>query len=97
MTYYIALVHKDPDSSFGLSFPDVRRCYSVADTLEELAVNESEALSLLAEAGDDDFDLPAPRSIDSLRLDPDFQDAAREALVLLVPAPAAPRSRGRAA
>jgi predicted RNase H-like HicB family nuclease len=97
MTYYVALVHKDPDSSFGLSFPDVPGCYSAADTLEELALNASEALTLFAEAGETTFDLPTPRSIDTLRLDPDFQDAAQDALVLLVPAPTAPRLHGEAA
>lgn len=96
MTYYVALVHKDADSGFGLSFPDVPGCYTAADTLEELALNASEALTLFAEAGEENFDLPSPRSIDSLRLDPDFQDAARDALVLLVPGPAS-RLRGKAA
>jgi predicted RNase H-like HicB family nuclease len=26
MRYYIALIHKDPDSDFGVSFPDLPGC-----------------------------------------------------------------------
>ena len=36
MAECIAIIHKDSDSSFGASFPDLPGCISAADTLEEL-------------------------------------------------------------
>lgn len=41
---YIALIHKQPDSCFGLSFPDFPGCVSAGNTLDEAACNASEAM-----------------------------------------------------
>lgn len=46
MNYFYAVVHKDPDSAFGVSFPDLPGCFSAADTLEEVVPNATEALEL---------------------------------------------------
>ena len=35
---YIALVHKDKDTSYGVSFPDVPGCISAGDTFEEAMI-----------------------------------------------------------
>lgn len=59
MTHYIALVHKDKSSAFGVQFPDVPGCYSAADSMDDLIANAAEALSLWAE----DQALPPPRSV----------------------------------
>jgi predicted RNase H-like HicB family nuclease len=48
MTHYIALVHKDPDSAFGIQFLDMRGCFSAADSMDDLVGNAMEALSLWA-------------------------------------------------
>jgi len=37
MAIYIALVHKEKDSAYGVSFPDFPGCISAGDTLEEAA------------------------------------------------------------
>ena len=66
MRYYIALVHKDDGSAYGVQFPDVPGCYSAADDIADLVPNAVEALSLYAE----DTKLPAPRDIDQVRTDP---------------------------
>ena len=47
MSTYIALVHKDEDSSFGVQFPDLPCCFSAADEMDDLVGNAAEALSLL--------------------------------------------------
>ena len=62
MTYYIGLVHKDEDSSFGVQFPDVPGCFSAADDMDDLVANAAEALSLWAE----DEALPEPRAIEEI-------------------------------
>ena len=68
MTLYIALVHKDPDSAFGVQFPDVPRCFSAADSMDDLVGNAMEALSLWAE----DAVMPKPRAIEQIVADPDI-------------------------
>jgi predicted RNase H-like HicB family nuclease len=46
MRYYHAVVHKEPDSAFGLHFPDLPGCFSAADRIEDVIPNAIEALSL---------------------------------------------------
>jgi predicted RNase H-like HicB family nuclease len=45
MPGYIALVHKDEGTSYGVSFPDVPGCVSAGDTFEEAVANAVEALA----------------------------------------------------
>jgi predicted RNase H-like HicB family nuclease len=58
MRYYVALVHKDPESAFGIRFPDLPSVFSAADDEEEIVPNAVDALRLLAE----DEELPVPSS-----------------------------------
>ncbi len=82
MTHYIALVHKDTDSAFGVQFPDVPGCYSAADDMADLICNATEALSLWGE----DAPMPKARSIDALKRDKSIKrDLAEGAFLLSVP------------
>lgn len=54
--FYFAVVHKDEDSAYGISFPDVPGCFSAADRQEDIIANAIEALSLYFE---DDELIPA--------------------------------------
>ena len=45
MAGYIALVHKDEGTSYGVSFPDLPGCISAGDTFEEAVANAAEALA----------------------------------------------------
>ena len=58
MTWYIAIVHKDPESAYGVSFPDLPGVFSAADDEEDIVPNAIEALTLWAE----DEALPQPSS-----------------------------------
>ena len=85
--HYIALIHKDPDSIYGVSFPDVPGVIAAADTLDDAL---SEAADALAFAADDwerhsDAPFPVPRSLDALREDPQFGARAQNAVVAAVP------------
>lgn len=44
--HYIAVIDKDPDSAYGIQFPEVSGCFSAADTFEDIVPNAVEALSL---------------------------------------------------
>ncbi len=85
MAGYIALVHKDEGTSYGVSFPDVPGCVSAGDTFEEATANAAEALaghlSLMRADGDA---IPMPRSFEQLRRDPDFAQDSRDAVVTMV-------------
>jgi len=87
MAHYIALIHKDADSCYGVSFPDLPGVFTAGDTIDEAI---AEAAKILEFAAADWSDLsgdkfPAPRTIDELRGDPDFQERAADAVVAAVP------------
>ena len=87
MTHYIALIHKDVDSCYGVSFPDVPGVFAAGDTIDEAIRKAGEVLEFAAadwsELSGDKF--PAPRTIDELRAAPDFQERAIDAVVAAVP------------
>jgi antitoxin HicB len=77
MPHYIALIHKDADSSYGVSFPDVPGVIAAGDTIDEAMQRAAEVLEFAAEDWenrDGTRDFPPPRTIDDLRADPEFQD-----------------------
>jgi predicted RNase H-like HicB family nuclease len=85
MAGYIALVHKDEGTSYGVSFPDVPGCVSAGDTFEEAIGNAAEALAgHLALMRADGDEIPTPRSFDDLKRDHDFVDDAADAIVTVV-------------
>lgn len=87
MASYIALIHKDADSEFGVSFPDLPGCISVGATLEEARVNAEEALALHVDGiNEDGKAIPAPSTLDEVMATPENRDGA----VIIVPLKAAP-------
>ena len=43
---YTGLIHKDPDSDYGVSFPDLPGCITAGRTVEEAREMAAEALAL---------------------------------------------------
>jgi predicted RNase H-like HicB family nuclease len=85
MAGYIALVHKDAGTSYGVSFPDVPGCISAGDSFEQAVANAAEALAGHFAAMKADGDpLPAPRSFEALKRDPVFAGDAAGAIVTMV-------------
>jgi predicted RNase H-like HicB family nuclease len=81
---YIALVHKDDGTSYGVSFPDVPGCISAGDTFEEAVTNAAEALAgRFALMKADGGAIPPPRSYEQLRHDPDFVEDSADAIVTM--------------
>jgi predicted RNase H-like HicB family nuclease len=73
---YIAYLHKDSKSDFGVSFPDFPGCVTAGKTLEEARRVAAEALALhirgMAEDGDA---IPEPSTIDDIADDPAMKGA----------------------
>ena len=83
MPHYIALIHKEPDSCYGVSFPDVPGVVTAGDTIDEAMHHAAEVLEFAAEDWPGGF--PSPRTIDELRADPEFQKGASDAVIAAVP------------
>jgi predicted RNase H-like HicB family nuclease len=92
MTHYIALIHKDADSDFGISFPDLPGCVTAGSTLDEARAFAAEALALHLEGLVEDGEaIPAPSSLEAIMADA----INRDAVAVLVPAPDAPEKTVR--
>ena len=76
MPNYIAVVHKEPDSDYGVSFPDLPGCITAGKTIDEAKDWASEALLLHVEGLRQDGEgLPAPRNLEDIVSDPENADA----------------------
>jgi predicted RNase H-like HicB family nuclease len=87
MAHYIALIHKEPDSCYGVSFPDVAGVITAGDTIDEALRMAAEVLAFaVAEWSEHESGpFPLPRTIDELRADPAFRDDAADAVIAAVP------------
>jgi len=67
MATYVALIHKDAESDYGVSFPDLPGCVSAGSTLDEAIAMAKEALALHIEGLlDDNEEIPAPTAADQI-------------------------------
>jgi predicted RNase H-like HicB family nuclease len=75
---YVAIIHKDPDSDFGVSFPDFPGCITAGRPLDEAKALALEALTghigVMREAGEP---VPAPSTLDEVMNDPRFTTVSR--------------------
>ena len=78
--FYFAVVHKDDDSAYGISFPDLPGCFSAADREEDIIPNAIEALSLWFE----DEEAVAPGDIGTIK-EAAARDLAEGAFLVQIP------------
>ena len=83
MPHYIALIHKDADSCYGVSFPDVPGVVTAGNTIDEAMQQAPKVLEFAAQDWPGVFS--QPRTIDELRADPEFQQDASDAVIAAVP------------
>jgi predicted RNase H-like HicB family nuclease len=73
---YIAYLHKDKNSDYGVSFPDFPGCITAGSSLEEARRMAAESLSLhIAGMQEDGEPVPQPSTLDDLRTDPGLKDS----------------------
>ena len=83
-TTFIALIHKDPTSDYGVSFPDLPGCISAGRTMEEARRMAAEALALHLEGMmADNEPIPEPSPLDKVMSDPENRDG----VAVLIPVP----------
>jgi predicted RNase H-like HicB family nuclease len=77
MTNYIAVIHKEKKSDFGVSFPDFLGCITAGKTVDDAKDMAQEALEgHVAVMLDDGLPLPAPSSLEEILKDSDYKNAA---------------------
>jgi len=86
---YTGLIHKDPESDYGVSFPDLPGCITAGRTVEEAREMAAEALALHLEALEAyGKKIPKPSSADKVLAHPEARDALALLVVEAMPAPA---------
>jgi predicted RNase H-like HicB family nuclease len=72
MRSYIGLIHKDPDSDFGVSFPDFPGVITAGTTLDDARAMAQQALALHIEGlAEDGEAIPEASSLEEVMSDPD--------------------------
>lgn len=85
MANYIAIVHKDTDSDFGVSFPDFPGCITAGQNIDEAKDMAQDAITLHIQGIFEDGErLPLPSKLEEIMADSDFADAVAY-LVVSVP------------
>ena len=76
MPNYIAVVHKEPASDYGVSFPDFPGCITAGKTIDAAKDLAYEALLLHLEGLREDGEpLPAPTNLEDIVADPENAEA----------------------
>jgi predicted RNase H-like HicB family nuclease len=72
---YPVVIHKDPDSDYGVTVPDLPGCFSAGETMDEALDQVVEAIELHIESLLLDGEpIPVPHTIEHHMDDPDLAD-----------------------
>jgi predicted RNase H-like HicB family nuclease len=83
---YVAFIHKEPGSLYGVSFPDLPGCISAGETADRAVHNAVEALAGHVAAMKADGDpMPDPRALDDILADDDLLEDREGATFALIP------------
>src|SRR5262245_37339999 len=70
---YPVVIHKDPDSDYGVTVPDLPGCFSAGETMDEALIAVTEAIECHLEGLLLDGELiPLPTSVEHHQDNPDF-------------------------
>ena len=84
MANYIAIVHKETKSDFGVSFPDFPGCITAGKNIDEAKDMAQEALTLHIQGMlEDGEQLPVPSQLENIMSDPDYANAIAYLVVSL--------------
>lgn len=72
---YLAVIHKDNDSDYGVTIPDLPGCFSAGSTMDEALEMAREAILCHVEGllADEEM-IPVPLSIEVHQQNPDYRD-----------------------
>lgn len=73
---YLVIVHKDADSDYGVTVPDLPGCFSAGSSPDEAQAMAKEAIELHLEGlSKEGRALPAPTRLEDLKDNPEYKDA----------------------
>lgn len=73
---YPVVIHKDPDSDYGVTVPDLPGCCSAGETMDDALDQVVEAIELHIESMLLDSEpIPAPHTVELHRGNPDFANS----------------------
>ena len=86
MAHYVALIHKEPGSLYGVSFPDFPGCIAAAESRVAALEQATEALTFHVEGmRQDGAHVPAPRSLAQIEAARETWVDFKDASVAMVP------------
>lgn len=65
------LIHKDPESCFGVTIPDIPGCFTAGDSIDEAIRNVQEAVECHLQGA---TSVPQPSPIESYLANPEYRD-----------------------
>lgn len=68
--YFPVVIHKDKESSYGVTIPDIPGCFTAGDTLDEALANIQEAVECHLEG---ETKTPKPSNIDKYIHNPNYK------------------------
>lgn len=68
--YFPIVIHKDKDSSYGITIPDIPGCFTAGETLDKALTNVQEAVECHLEG---ETKAPKPSGIDKYIHHPDYK------------------------
>lgn len=72
--FYSIVIHKDPDTAYGVTVPDLPGCFSAGDTMQEAIQNAVEAVECHVEGIlIENEELPIPKDMEQYVSQEDYQ------------------------
>ncbi len=92
MRNFIGLIHKEPESDYGVSFPDFPGVVTAGETLDEARAMAEEALAFHVEGLlDDGEEIPEPSNLEKVMAEPGNRDGVAILVMLKTQSPKAVR------
>ena len=83
---YVAFIHHEAGTGYGISFPDFPGCVSIGRSVDEAVRQGCEALAFHFEGLlNDDGVVPSPRTIEDIKADDSLTEWRKDADIVLVP------------
>lgn len=86
LRHYPIVIDKDPDSTYGVTVPDLPGCFTVGDTIEQALKQAREAIEFHMECLLLDGDpIPEPKDIAFHQNNPEYADGQWESVAVIIP------------
>lgn len=86
LRHYSIVIHKDPDSAYGVTVPDMPGCFTAGDTLEDALKQAREAIEFHMECLLlDGYPIPASKDIAFHQDNPNYADGQWESVTVILP------------